>query len=62
MAVAISRVTPAVVQRLRTGSGTALCRFIHFSQYLVSAAPAVARESGRHGAYVGADRLPDYSA
>ncbi|MEA7520324.1 hypothetical protein ONQ60_27790 [Salmonella enterica subsp. enterica serovar Virginia] len=26
------------------------------------AAPAVARESGRHGAYVGADRLPDYSA
>lgn len=32
-----------------------------FPNILSLAAPAVARESGRHGAYVGADRLPDYS-
>ncbi len=36
MAVAISRVTPAVVQRLGTGSGTALCRFIHFFPNILS--------------------------
>ena len=35
MAVALSRVTPAVVQRLGTGSGTALRRTVCFAEYLV---------------------------
>ncbi len=61
MAVAISRVTPAVVQRLQVPVQVLLYAglFIFFPISCLLAAPAVARESGRHGAYVGADRLPD---
>lgn len=51
MAVAISRVTPAVMQRLPdTGSGTAVCRFIYFcSISCFMAASAASRQSGWDG-------------
>lgn len=59
MAVALSRVTPAVVQTTPgTGSGTALCRTVCFRGISCRlAAPAFTRQSGRDGANANADPL-----